>query len=507
MKSSKKHSHLTPRDAYYDTRDAFSDGGSTRMPESDCFDFAPSSPSGFSTRSPCGSRPASSSRSGRGARSRPAPFSHHHGGAPCPAGPSTPPAYFTGGFDGHGSGRTGGLQAMHDHHAVHGPAWEAAEAVPPLQRAGKNAMPASHASRNAMDRAGVFEGGRQRALQRREVDGETLAESTAVVALWRPKRAFGTRPRDTALGHQRGPEFCARVEPDSRCFCGFTFLDHSAAARLGCRDGFGWKRSLGRRTDADVPGFSFTDGEVAQNTQPCSTFRYMPASPAQTTQVSSAAEAYRAARGAPVEDLHRGWSGKCRNCGNGHEAHEPETEACPLPYDAKVGSGRYESAWECAVCNQRWEDHETLRAPEMDYCDDRARAEANLKRNSRNPHGRGEPITPEGRQWGSRAAEVEQMLQENTRGISGRHRDVDHYGQGANAHRLRNDIQRENARLREVEEEVQQELARGGGLVSYVDTSSAYKDGRGAMYGFGVEDERQMHDTRRRPRSSMRSGR
>jgi len=460
---------------------SFSDGGSTRAPWSDDSSFESSSLSGGS--SALGPRD-------RGSRGRPAPFSHHGGDS------STPPTFYAGGFHGRGAG---GLQAVHDQSMAHGAAWEAAELEPPLQRAGKHASPLSRSSKNTVDRTGVFEGGRQRVLKRREVDGETLAEETGIIALWRPKRGFGERPRSTALGHSRAPEFCARVEPDSRCFCGFTFIDHSAGARLGCPDGFAWKRNLAQKASKNVPGFSFAEPGQQVAEMPCFIFRYMPSSPAQTTKVASCADAYKAARGVPVEDLHAGWYAPCRNCGSGHQNHDPEDETCPVAYDQKVGNGRYQSAWECTVCNQRWENHETIRQHVSDYEESGARARAVSMRSSRNPMGSGEPITLQGGQADSRARDIERMLAENSHGISGKFKDSDHYGPGAA--RIRGQIQRENARFREEEEEIQQELARSAGTISYLDTTGAYREGRSALYGSGVEDERFVHGAGRRPQS------
>merc|ERR1719277_2668898 len=93
----------------------------------------------------------------------------------------------------------------------------------------------------------------------------------------------------------------------------------------------------------------------------------MPSSPAQTSQMVSCADAFRAGRGVPPENLHNGWYAKCRNCNRGHQEHDPETEKCPLPWDEKVGNGKYQSSWECVVCNQRWEDHETAFEIDEEY--------------------------------------------------------------------------------------------------------------------------------------------
>eukprot|EP00928_Gymnodinium_smaydae_P038085 TRINITY_DN26339_c0_g2_i1.p1 TRINITY_DN26339_c0_g2~~TRINITY_DN26339_c0_g2_i1.p1 ORF type:complete len:576 (+),score=47.38 TRINITY_DN26339_c0_g2_i1:94-1821(+) len=408
----------------------------------------------------------------------------------------TPAAFFRGDFD----KREQGLQALHDHSQEHGWQWEIVTQRPDYRKAKRGEMPATQASKNVVDRAGVFEGGRARNMRRKEVEGEHLAEDTGVHAVFRLKKRLFADVPDTALQQWRNAEYCARVEPHSRCFCGFTFIEHSAQARLGGGkgDGFAWKNSLGKKETRVISGPDFNDGHDGIPLMPCSKFRYMPSSPSQTSQIVSCADAFRAGRGASAEQLHHGWFAKCRNCNTGHQEHDPETEKCPLPWDEQVGNGRYQSSWECVVCNQRWEDHETAFEMEGDF---QKKQMLSAKQRARGAaQHRGAPQTPEGLAWGERAAEIGRLLDENSYGLSGSHKDSDHYGHGWNYRNYKARIQHENALLREREAEIQrQRQAQGSDGITYVDTTAAYKEGKGAMYGFGVGEERLQYDNRGNP--------
>merc|ERR1712110_1307474 len=120
--------------------------------------------------------------------------------------------------------------------------------------------------------------------------------------------------------------------------------------------------------------------------------------------------------------------------------------------DEKVGNGRYQSAWECAVCNQRWEDHETAFELQSEYT---KKSEMSSKQRARSMADlRGATSVPEGLPWGDRASEVGRLLDENSYGISGKHKEADHYAIGCDYHSYKNQIQQENALLRERETEL-----------------------------------------------------
>lgn len=439
--------------------------------------------------------PSVETRTTRASRARDVRPGAHRSELPSP-GPETSPHFFSGGFN----DRETGLQKLHDHSAAQGWAWEISMKEPPMRRAGKAAAPASKASQNVVDRVGVFEGGRARGMRRREADGEILAEDTGVHAVWRPKKKMHAGMPDTALETCRDCSYCARVGPDSLCFCGFTFSEHPIDARLagGNADGFAWKKSLGKLVKSSIPGFSFDEGHDGIPLMPCSKFRYMPDSPAQTSQLASCADAFRAGRGVPSELLHHGWYAKCRNCKKGHQEHEPETEMCPLAFDEKVGTGRYQSSWECVVCNLRWEDHETAFEIENEY---KEKEGMSMKQRIHSTTTiKGAPRTAEGLAWGARASEVDRLLQENSHGLSGAHRDFEHYGQGWKYQSYKDQIQRENALFREQEAEMLRlRRFRGDDGITCVETTTAYKEGKGAMYGHGVGDERDRFDNFGRP--------
>lgn len=114
-------------------------------------------------------------------------------------------------------------------------------------------------------------------------------------------------------------DFCGRIGPLSRCFCGHDYSAHT------------WKGSR---------------KEIAPscNNCPCKQFRYIPRRP---EEIGEAWLVRR--RGFDINV----WRPKCK-CGHGHDAHDPTTTKCP------VGMGRYQSAWLCITCDGKWEDHESL---------------------------------------------------------------------------------------------------------------------------------------------------
>eukprot|EP00931_Biecheleriopsis_adriatica_P080088 TRINITY_DN53448_c0_g1_i1.p1 TRINITY_DN53448_c0_g1~~TRINITY_DN53448_c0_g1_i1.p1 ORF type:complete len:448 (+),score=69.92 TRINITY_DN53448_c0_g1_i1:44-1345(+) len=121
--------------------------------------------------------------------------------------------------------------------------------------------------------------------------------------------------RNSSSGH----DFCGRIGPLSRCFCGHDYSQHS------------WKGSR---------------KEVAPACMncPCKQFRYMPRRP---EEVGEAWLVRR--RGFDITK----WRAKCK-CDFGHDAHDPNSLGCP-------GSmGKYQSAWLCVSCDGKWEDHESV---------------------------------------------------------------------------------------------------------------------------------------------------
>jgi len=115
-------------------------------------------------------------------------------------------------------------------------------------------------------------------------------------------------------------DFCGRVGPKSRCFCGHEGCDHAWGKG---------KKSL----------------RPACTKCPCKGFQYIPRRPEEVGEYWLPRR-----RGFDVNI----WRAKCK-CQHGHEDHDPNFGGCRL-----CGCTSFSSAWECVVCDGKWEDHETL---------------------------------------------------------------------------------------------------------------------------------------------------
>lgn len=114
-------------------------------------------------------------------------------------------------------------------------------------------------------------------------------------------------------------DFCGRIGPMSRCFCGHDYSVHS------------WKSRK-----AMAPSCS----ECA-----CRGFHYMPRRPEEVGE-----HWLPRRRGFNVHV----WRAKCR-CSHSHEEHDPNTLGCRV-----CGCPSFSSAWLCVGCDKKWEDHESL---------------------------------------------------------------------------------------------------------------------------------------------------
>lgn len=132
------------------------------------------------------------------------------------------------------------------------------------------------------------------------------AISTGLYGIW----------RNASCGH----DFCGRVGPQSRCFCGHDYGEHA------------WDRQ--RRALRPKCGACA-----------CGGFRYIPRRPEEVGEWWLPRR-----RGFDV----RIWRAKCK-CQHGHEEHDPNHLSCRL-----CGCHTFQSAWLCVVCEGKWEDHETL---------------------------------------------------------------------------------------------------------------------------------------------------
>mmetsp|Transcript_24009 Transcript_24009/g.54065 ORF Transcript_24009/g.54065 Transcript_24009/m.54065 type:complete len:358 (+) Transcript_24009:63-1136(+) len=142
------------------------------------------------------------------------------------------------------------------------------------------------------------------------MEGEKLAAEeamrTGLYGVW----------RNATSGH----DFCGRIGPTSRCFCGHDYADHA------------WTK--GRK-----------ELRPACSKCSCNGFRYIPRRPEEVGEWWLPRR-----KGFDV----RVWRAKCK-CGNSHEDHDPNTLAgrCSPCHS-------FQSAWECITCQGKWEDHESL---------------------------------------------------------------------------------------------------------------------------------------------------
>ncbi|CAD7959826.1 unnamed protein product [Amoebophrya sp. A120] len=280
--------------------------------------------------------------------------------------------------------------------------------------------------------------GQARSKELMEQEGMQLAEETGLDVFWRPKQDVKTlanvamrKNGSSVLGFQRDIDYCARVGPNAMCFCGFCFQQHAPSARLADADGFGWKKSLHNMARAHNPKYdwSFADDIAPENDTPCSRFRFFPCTAAERSTLDMR-EVFQHNRVKDVslteEEKRQGVeAGLCMNCGLSPTVHNVETLLCPMA-STQPGANRtrtrYESAWECVVCDRKWEDHETVvqLREELDPYQVKAPNDA-------------------------RVIPLGQILNENSYGLLGNYRDSDHYLDKNLKHR----IARENDAFRE----------------------------------------------------------
>ena len=127
-----------------------------------------------------------------------------------------------------------------------------------------------------------------------------------------------------AVYRSAGTDFCARVGPRSRCFCGH---DHKAHGAEGCG-------TAGCR---------------------CRNFRWVPRRPEEVGEWWLPRR-----RGFQVQR----WRAKCR-CGHAHTKHHEghASMLCAVPGCACMG---FTAAFACLACDKRWEEHETTEESEAE---------------------------------------------------------------------------------------------------------------------------------------------
>jgi len=146
---------------------------------------------------------------------------------------------------------------------------------------------------------------------RKMMDAEKAAAEEAVATglygVWRNERS--------------GQDFCGRIGPMSRCFCGHDYGEHV------------WDKGRKKLRPAC--------GSCA-----CNGFRYIPRRPEEVGE-----HWLPRRRGFDI----RLWQAKCK-CLHGHEDHDPNRLSCR----AGCSCPTFQSAWLCTCCEGKWEDHESL---------------------------------------------------------------------------------------------------------------------------------------------------
>lgn len=112
-------------------------------------------------------------------------------------------------------------------------------------------------------------------------------------------------------------DFCTRVAPKHKCFCGHTLDVHDTLGMRPCRDCV------------------------------CKSFAYIP------TRPEELGESWLVRR--KGFNLHT-FRAKCK-CKHGHDVHRP----APPRRCTECGCGGFQSDFLCVVCDMRWEDHQTVR--------------------------------------------------------------------------------------------------------------------------------------------------
>ena len=156
-----------------------------------------------------------------------------------------------------------------------------------------------------------------------EEAGARLALATGVYTVWRLVPG-GLRP--VRPGDRPPQQDCARVGPDSRCFCGHPFDRHRpglGACPAPCR---------------------------------CTRFEFVPRRPEEV------GEWWLPRRKGFDVTL---WRAACR-CKHGHDAHDPSPARGRRCLTPGCGCCGFTSAFACVACDRRWEEHETRQETEAD---------------------------------------------------------------------------------------------------------------------------------------------
>ncbi|CAD2220192.1 Protein FAM221A/B, putative [Angomonas deanei] len=144
-----------------------------------------------------------------------------------------------------------------------------------------------------------------------------MAFKDKIYIVW---RLFGA-PRLSGANN----DFCCRIGPVHRCFCGHSLRQHATPSKSS--HGFTQKHACQAEGCA------------------CACYRYVPNEPEEIGEgFLSRRQGFNP----------KTWSAKCQ-CQHGHLAHDPKTQKC-----SACGCGFFQSNFLCVVCDCPWEDHSTV---------------------------------------------------------------------------------------------------------------------------------------------------
>lgn len=166
-----------------------------------------------------------------------------------------------------------------------------------------NAATSLSAIKNGIHKHGPSVGGKEMLLLENEGASESLR--TGVYAVWRSSR--------------NNEDFCARIGPRSRCFCGHVYSKHKLLGKSGV-----------------LPTCTLCV---------CSCFNYVPQRPEEVGDWWLPRR-----RGFNVHS----WKAKCK-CGHAHDDHDPLHRSCKT-----CGCAHFQSNFLCVSCDGHWEEHETV---------------------------------------------------------------------------------------------------------------------------------------------------
>lgn len=155
----------------------------------------------------------------------------------------------------------------------------------------------------------------------REEGAAQLAAETGIYVVFRNEYATKT-----------SRDFCTRVGPAHRCFCGHSLERHMEKLGRPARGG------LVRPPPCAEAGCG------------CSAYRYIPNEPEEI------GEAWITRR---KDFLPGSWNAKCR-CGHAHVNHDASGKSGSMKCKSCARCYNFESHFLCVVCDQKWEAHETV---------------------------------------------------------------------------------------------------------------------------------------------------